>query len=95
MDLYHECLPVLPRVYKLNDSRRRRVKALWDDELEDLQSWRNYFRHIARADFLMGRIAGRDGLPFLASFDFIIHPAKFIKIAEEQYHGKKIQRRPG
>jgi hypothetical protein len=95
VDLYHECLPVLPRVYKLNDNRRRRVKVLWDDELDDLQSWRNYFRHIARSDFLMGRIAGRDGLPFLASFDFIIHPVKFIKIAEEQYHGKKIQRRPG
>ena len=92
--LYHECLPQLPAVYKLNDGRRRRIKALWDDELEDLNSWRNYFQHITRSDFLMGRTPGRDGAPFLASFDFIIHPAKFIKIAEEQYHGKKIQRRP-
>ena len=93
VDLYHECLPALPRVYKLNEARRRRIKALWEDELEDLNSWRNYYRHIARSDFLMGRTAGRDGTPFLASFDFIVHPAKFIKIAEEQYHGKKIQRR--
>ena len=92
--LYHECLPQLPAVYKLNDGRRRRIKALWDDELEDLNSWRNYFQHIARSEFLMGRRPGRDGSAFLASFDFIIHPAKFIKIAEEQYHGKKIQRRP-
>ena len=92
--LYHECLPQLPAVYKLNDSRRRRIKALWDDELEDLNSWRNYFLHITRSDFLMGRSPGRDGAAFLASFDFIIHPAKFIKIAEEQYHGKKIQRQP-
>jgi hypothetical protein len=91
--LYHECLPQLPAVYKLNDGRRRRMKALWDDELEDLNSWRNYFLHITRSDFLMGRCPGRDGAPFLASFDFIIHPAKFIKIAEEQYHGKKIQKR--
>jgi hypothetical protein len=93
--LYHECLPSLPAVYKLNDGRRRRIKALWEDELEDLNSWRNYFKHIARSDFLMGRAPGRDSAPFLASFDFIIHPAKFIKIAEEQYHAKKIQRRPG
>jgi hypothetical protein len=88
VDLYHESLPTLPKVYKLNDSRRRRLKALWDDELEDLASWGHYFRHISRSDFLMGRCAGRDGMPFLASFDFIIHPLKFIKIAEEQYHGK-------
>ncbi|WP_347989901.1 hypothetical protein [Methylomonas sp. AM2-LC] len=94
VDLYHECLPGLPKVYKLNDPRRRRIKALFEDELDDLQSWQNYFRHISRSDFLMGRCAGRDGQPFLASFDFIIHPVKFIKIAEEQYHGKKIQKRP-
>lgn len=94
VELYHECLPVLPRVYKLNDARRRHIKALWDDELEDLPSWRNYFRHISTSDFLMGRSKGRDGQPFLASFDFIIHPAKFIKIAEEQYHAKKVQK-PG
>jgi hypothetical protein len=94
VDLYHECLPILPKVYKLNDQRRRRIKTLFEDELDDLQSWQNYFRHISRSDFLMGRCAGRDGQPFLASFDFIIHPVKFIKIAEEQYHGKKIQKRP-
>jgi len=93
VDLYHECLPVLPRVYKLNDSRKRHIKALWGEELEDLGSWRHYFKHIAKSDFLMGRVAGRDGSAFLASFDFIIHPAKFIKIAEEQYHGKKVYSR--
>ena len=93
VDLYHECLPALPRVYKLTDARRRRLRVLWDDELDDLQSWRNYFMHVSRADFLMGRCLGRDGAVFLASFDFIIHPAKFIKIAEEQYHVKKVQAR--
>ncbi|QWF71940.1 hypothetical protein KEF85_05640 [Methylomonas paludis] len=87
---YHECLPGLPRVYKLTDSRRRHIKALWADELDDLASWRHYFRHISRSDFLMGRCRGRDGTVFQASFDFIIHPAKFIKIAEEQYHAKKV-----
>ncbi len=90
VNLYHESLPQLPKVYKLNDGRRRRIKALWEEELESLNSWGNYFRHIAGSDFLMGRSRGRDGAPFLASFDFIIHPAKFIKIAEEQYHDKKV-----
>jgi hypothetical protein len=94
VDLYHHSLPTLPKVYKLTDSRRRHLKALWQDELDDLESWGNYFQHITHSDFLMGRCKGRDGTPFIASFDFIIHPAKFIKIAEEQYHGKKIQNRP-
>jgi hypothetical protein len=93
VNLFHECLPQLPAVYKLTDNRRQRIKALWNDELDDLDSWQNYFQHISCSDFLMGRIPGRDGSPFLASFDFIIHPAKFIKIAEEQYHAKKIQTR--
>lgn len=94
VELYHQCLPTLPKVYKLTDSRRRQIKALWADELEDLDSWRHYFKHITRSDFLMGRTKGRDGSPFQASFDFIIHPAKFIKIAEEQYHDQKVQNRP-
>ena len=92
VDLYHSCLPNLPKVYKLSDQRKQAIKALWCDELEDLASWKNYFHHIAKSDFLMGRKPGRDGLPFLASFDFIIHPVKFIKIAEEHYHGQKIQK---
>lgn len=92
VELYHTSLPTLPRVYKLTEQRRLHINALWQDELDDLDSWQNYFRHIARADFLMGRQTGRDGLPFLATFDFIIDPVKFIKIAEEHYHGQKIQK---
>jgi len=91
IDLYHQLLPQLPPVYKLNSERRRRIKALWEDELEDLSSWGHYFRHIARSDFLMGRTLARDGRQFRASLDFIIHPSKFIKIAEEHYHVKKVQ----
>lgn len=91
VDLYHQLLPELPKVYKLNDIRRRHIQNLWTDELDDLASWENYFKHIRRADFLLGKCPMRDGSRFLASFDFIIHPAKFIKIAEEQYHAKKVQ----
>lgn len=93
VSLYHDCLPQLPRVYRLTDSRRRQIRALWGHELDDLDSWRNYFRHVSRSDFLMGRRPGRDGAAFQASFDFIIHPGKFIKIAEDQYHDPQIQDR--
>lgn len=93
VSVYHETLPTLAQVYKLTETRKVHIKSLWTDELDDIESWRNYFKHIGRSDFLMGRSKpGADGRVFLADFDFIIKPANFVKIAEEKYHGKKVQR---
>ena len=93
IDLYHEMLKELPGVYKLNDQRKRHIKNLWADELADLGSWRSYFTHIRQSDFLMGRINGNRA-PFVCTFDFIINPNNFLKIAEEKYHErKKVHRR--
>ena len=92
VEAYHEQLPTLPQVYKLSEQRKLRIKTLWADELDDLGSWGNYFKMISRSDFLMGRSPPCNGRSFVADFDFIINPTNFIKIAEEKYHGKKIQR---
>lgn len=93
VDTYHATLPTLAQVYKLTETRKTHIKSLWADELDDIGSWKSYFLHISRSDFLMGRSRpGSDGRLFLADFDFIIKPANFIKIAEEKYHGKKVQR---
>lgn len=92
VNAYHEHLPKLAQVYKLTDSRKVHIKTLWNDELDDLDTWVNYFKHISRSDFLMGRSPPTNGRSFVADFDFIIKPGNFVKISEDKYHGKKIQR---
>jgi hypothetical protein len=93
ISVYHEILPTLAQVYKLSDTRKRYIKKLWLEELEDIESWRNYFIHVSRSDFLMGKVNDKAGRPFIATIDFIINPTNFIKIAEEKYHEKKVQQR--
>lgn len=93
VNLYHATLPTLGQIYKLTDTRKTRIKNLWADELDNLNAWGNYFKHVARSDFLMGRTPpSKDGRVFIADFDFITNPTNFVKIAEEKYHGKKVQR---
>lgn len=93
VDLYHETLPGLSQVYKLTDQRKQKIRALWADELDDLNCWKNYFISISHSDFLMGRSPPTNGRSFIADLDFIINPTNFVKIAEEKYHGKKVQAR--
>lgn len=88
--LYHECLPMLPQIYKWNELRKKRVKALWTSELEEIKHWRNYFNDIARSKFLTGRVQSKDGRTWKADFDFIINETNFIKIAEGKYSDQKI-----
>jgi len=93
ISVYHEILPSLAQVYKLSDTRKRHIKKLWMEELEDIESWRNYFIHVSRSDFLMGKVSDKSVRPFVATIDFIINPTNFIKIAEDKYHEKKVQQR--
>jgi hypothetical protein len=84
-NLYHECLPMLPQIYKWSDRRKLRVKSLWHSELEELGHWKNYFTDISRSKFLTGKIMSKDGRAWKADFDFIINETNFIKIAEGKY----------
>lgn len=94
VDLFTKILPTLPAPYKLNETRKRHIRELWADELNDIPSWESFYRHVFRSDFLMGRSPpGKDGRTWQATFDWIIKPSNFIKIAEEQYHGKKVHSR--
>jgi len=86
VNLYHEKLPMLPRVEKLTDTRRRYIKNLWHDDLETLEEWEGFFGFVSRSEFLTGK-AQSNGRPFKASLEWITKPANFVKISENQYHG--------
>lgn len=90
VNLYHTKLPMLAQVYKMTQIRKNKVKLLWNEELQSLTAWENYFDFISQSAFLTGKTIGKDGRAFIADFDFIVNQTNFVKIAEEKYHGKKV-----
>lgn len=92
--LYHERLPMLPRVEVLNDSRRRALSARWREVVTDpdirkaadpkdaaLDWFDWFFGHAAKSPFLTGRTKD-----WRADFDFLLTPSKFAKVVEGSYH---------
>jgi hypothetical protein len=92
--LYHEKLPMLPRVEVLNDPRRKAASARWRDVVTDPEiskaenvkvagldwfAW--YFERAGSSAFLTGK--SKD---WRADFDFLMLPKKFAKVIEGSYH---------
>lgn len=95
--LYHEHLPMLPRVEVLNDSRRRALSARWRQVVTDpdiakaldpreaaLEWFAWYFQRCASSRFLTGK--AKD---WRADFDFLMLPTKFAKVVEGHYHKER------
>ena len=87
VDLYHEVLPMLPRVEKLTDARKGHIRQRWQQDLPDMEHWRNFFAYVAESKFLTGQVPGKNGSPpFRADIEWLTRPSNFTKIAEEKYH---------
>lgn len=85
VDLYHEILPELRAVAKLNATRQTNIRQRWKQDLPDLTEWRKYFEYVRASPFLMGR--GQGERKWEADFDFLINGTNAIKIVEGKYHG--------
>ncbi len=95
LDMYHELLPVLPRMKVWDKARKGNLGARWRErweakafssQAEGLDYFRRMFEYVGReCDFLMGRVTDRDGKPFFASLDWIAMPRNFAKIIEGKY----------
>jgi hypothetical protein len=85
VDLYNNILAEagLPRVSKLTDTRRKHLKARWNEspKTSDLDWWERFFSLVARTDFLIGN--GRNG--WRADFDWLIKQGNFLKVIEGRY----------
>lgn len=92
--LYHEHLPMCPRVEVVNDTRKRALSARWREVVTDPEirksedakaaaidwfAW--FFGHAAKSRFLTGK--AKD---WRADFDFLMTPSKFAKVVEGSYH---------
>lgn len=89
VDLYHELLPMCPRIVKLTDARRNSIKARWRTDADNLQFWRDYFTSVSESKFLTGRQnpSGGRSKPFVADIDFLIRPSTVVRVQEGKYHG--------
>lgn len=101
VDLYHECMPLNPRVKIVDDARKGSIRARWKQAAmlrgvgpfgyatgqEGLKAWRRFFEVCAESEFLTGRATPRPGKkPFVADIDFLTSPKGFKKCLENRYH---------
>lgn len=100
LDLYHELLPELPCMKVWNGTRQQHLAARWRErwksksystQAEGLAYFRRLFEYIGReCDWLMGRVQGREGKPFLATLAWIVSPGNFAKIIEGNYARREV-----
>jgi len=88
--LYHEILPVNPRVKVWDGARSASLRARWreDAKRQSLDYWRRFFTHVAASEFLTGRRPDREGRPFLPGLDWLVLPKNFAKVIENRYHDR-------
>jgi uncharacterized protein YdaU (DUF1376 family) len=87
IDLYHEILPMLPRVVKLTDKRKSHIRARWNDGADNLKFWRDYFESVSLSKFMTGKSQPTQGRPvFRADIDFLIREDIMVKTQEGKYH---------
>lgn len=85
--MYHEKLPMCPKVQVLSDARKRSIRARWQNGMYGLHRWENYFDHVAESEFLIGKIDPSPGRKqFVADIDFLIRESTIIKTLEGKYH---------
>jgi uncharacterized protein YdaU (DUF1376 family) len=98
--LYHEMLPMNPRVLEWNDTRRCYLRSRWKEKAkgpkgyttvhDGLTFWRRYFGWVGESEFLTGQSAGKpDKPPFLADLEWLVKPGNFAKVVEGKYHDRK------
>lgn len=85
IEAYHRELPMLRQVRVWNGEREKHLRARWREapERQSLDWWVQFFRYIAKSDFLCGRSGG--DRPFQADLAWIVRPTNFAKIIEGKY----------
>lgn len=87
IDLYHEVLPMCPRIREWTPARATQLRARWneDQKRQNLDYWRRFFEYVASCDFLVGR-GGKS--PFFADLEWICKAKNFTKIREQRYENR-------
>jgi len=101
--LYHQRLPMCPRVQLLTEQRRKFAAARWkawaamdgwESQEQGLGEWAAFFDLVAKSKFLTGRTQSHDNSrpPFIADFDWLMRPMNFQKVFEGRYSEQRLAR---
>jgi len=87
LSAYHEHLPMLTAVRKMNDTRKRKLKARWceDVERQTPEYWDKFFAYVAKSDFL----TGRNGQWTACDFEWLIEDSNHLKVIEGKYENRE------
>lgn len=86
IDLYHQILPMCPKVLTWNAERQKYLRARWK-EYPELHLWEQYFHIVAQSKFLTGKVnASPNRKVFLATLEWLVRPTNFANVLERKYH---------
>ena len=85
VSLYHELCPSLPRVAQLTDTRKRKLKVLWNFVEGNLDKIKEVFEKAEESEFLSGRNGRWTG----CNFDWLINTNNFVKVLEGIYNDRR------
>lgn len=94
LDAYHEILPELPRVVKLDDDLQKNVRTRWQEkrkekgftsEEDGVAYFRTLFEYVARNKWLMGRADGSNG--WTCNYRWLMQRKNFAKVTSGNYAG--------
>lgn len=83
---YHAILPLLPKVSKLTEPRKRAIRARQKGVDNPDLFWASYFARVSRCPFLTRQ---KPGVAWRATFDWLLNPTNMIKVAEGNYDPPK------
>lgn len=82
-DLYNEYCPSLPRVQRISEQRKQKLKARIREFPED-EPWVELFQRVEASDFL----TGRNGEWTACGFDWLLKESNIIKVLEGNYDNR-------
>ena len=92
INLYHEILPMCPRVRDWTAARQAHLRARWneDPERQNLDYWRRFFEYVATCGFLVGQSSTRkdNATPFFANLEWMVKSSNFTNIREGKYDNR-------
>ena len=87
IQVFGEELPMARQPRGWNDARKALLRARWfeDEKRQTVDWWREFFRYIAKSDFLCGRNNTPGRAPFVLSLDWLCNSTNFLKVLEGSY----------
>ena len=85
-DLYNQTMRLLPKVAKLNASRKTLIRRAWEDgeERKSLEFWTAYFEECEASNFLNGKGPYTNGHEnWRPDFDFLMQGKTVLKVYEK------------